>query len=105
MLSGRGLCDGPIAYPEESYRVSVCVSLSLISATITSTPKMGRHKEFKTEKERNKQTNNAYNMLKNLQNNILVYIYVKQDHLTNTFVNYLQLFNPLVPASMHLTNN
>ena len=39
-------------------------------------------------------------MLKKLQNSI----YVKQDSLTKTFVNYLQLFNPLVPASMHRTN-
>jgi len=34
-----GLCDGPIARPEEFYRVCVCmymcVSLSLISVTIT----------------------------------------------------------------------
>jgi hypothetical protein len=25
VLSGRGLCDGPITSPEESYRVCVCV--------------------------------------------------------------------------------
>jgi hypothetical protein len=25
VLSGRGLCDGPIPHPEESYRVCVCV--------------------------------------------------------------------------------
>jgi hypothetical protein len=26
VLSGRGLCDGPIPRPEESYRVCVCVA-------------------------------------------------------------------------------
>jgi hypothetical protein len=33
MLSGRGLCDGPIIRPEASFRVrvSVCVSLSVIN--------------------------------------------------------------------------
>jgi len=25
VLSGRGLCDGPIPLPEESYQVCVCV--------------------------------------------------------------------------------
>jgi hypothetical protein len=30
VLSGRGLCDGPISRPEESYRVCVCVLLSVI---------------------------------------------------------------------------
>ena len=30
VLSGRGLCDGPITLPEESYQVCVCVSLSVI---------------------------------------------------------------------------
>ena len=25
VLSGRGLCEGPISRPEESYRVCVCV--------------------------------------------------------------------------------
>jgi len=30
VLSGRGLCDRPITRPEESYRVRMCVSLSVI---------------------------------------------------------------------------
>ena len=30
MLSERGLCNGPIPHPEESYRVCVCVSLNMI---------------------------------------------------------------------------
>ena len=30
VLSGSGLCDGPILRPEESYRVYVSVSLSVI---------------------------------------------------------------------------
>jgi len=30
MMSGRGFCDGPITHPEESYRVCVCVCLSVI---------------------------------------------------------------------------
>jgi len=29
VLSGRSLCDGPIAHPEEPYRVFVCVCVSL----------------------------------------------------------------------------
>jgi hypothetical protein len=30
VLSGRGLCDGPIPRPEESYRLYVCVSVCVI---------------------------------------------------------------------------
>jgi hypothetical protein len=30
VLSGRGLCDGPIPCPEESYSVCVCMSLNVI---------------------------------------------------------------------------
>ena len=29
VLSGRGLRDGPITHPEESYQVCVCVCVSL----------------------------------------------------------------------------
>jgi len=29
VLSGRGLCDGPILRPEEAYRVCVCVCACL----------------------------------------------------------------------------
>ena len=35
VLSGRGLCDGSIPHPEESYRVCVRVSLVISRATIT----------------------------------------------------------------------
>jgi 7,8-dihydro-6-hydroxymethylpterin-pyrophosphokinase len=30
MLSGRSHCDGPIPHPKASYRVYVCVPLSVI---------------------------------------------------------------------------
>ena len=35
VLSGRGLCDGPIFCPEESYRVR-CVSLSVMECNSKS---------------------------------------------------------------------
>jgi len=54
-LSGRGLCDGPITRPEESYRVCVCVSLSVTRCNSnTRTPKIGRYKEIRKRKKRSK---------------------------------------------------
>jgi len=35
VLSGRGLCDGPITSPEKTYWVCVCVFIQYDDATIT----------------------------------------------------------------------
>ena len=33
VLSGRGLCDGPIPRPDESYRVYACVALIVLKCS------------------------------------------------------------------------
>jgi hypothetical protein len=38
VLSGRGLCDGLIPLPEESYRVCVCVYVSLSVIRFNNNP-------------------------------------------------------------------
>jgi len=52
VLSGRGLCDGPIPHPEESYRVCVCVFLSVIRCNCDALHLQWVGKEGKTKKER-----------------------------------------------------
>jgi len=54
VLSGRGVCDGPITSPEEAYRVCVCVSLSVI--TYNNNPlhlqRVRRRGQTKTERKK-----------------------------------------------------
>jgi hypothetical protein len=42
VLSGRGLCDGPIPRPEESYRLWCVSECDQVKITKTSTPAVNR---------------------------------------------------------------
>jgi len=41
VLSGRGLCNGPITRPEESYRVCVCVSVCVFVSVMSKPQQCG----------------------------------------------------------------
>jgi hypothetical protein len=52
VLSGRGLCDGPIPHPEDSYRLWCVLEWDQMKSQKPSTPTVNKHvKEGRTKKE------------------------------------------------------
>jgi len=82
VLSGIGLCEWPIPRPEESYRVCVCVLLSVIGVKKTSTPKMIRYNQLGLTKKKN----------------FSLYLLLKCDNMLGTTAEFRPKMLP-VPAS------
>jgi len=52
VLSGTGSCDGPIPRPEKSYRMCICVSMSVIRCNRNPLHQQWAGTKVQTKKER-----------------------------------------------------